>query len=326
MLTLTIAATVHISVLGSFHPVQFELQPAKGQTLVVESQGNTEIVQGDRTFSLTGPAKVSGRNGAMVHFRLAAPGAAPREYVGRLEVRRSGSELLAIVEMDRETAVAAIVEAEGTAGLPFEARKAQAVVTRSYLAGAHNRHQGFDFCDTEHCQLLKGLAHPAGAGSRAALETRGQVLVYKGDVIPAMYSANCGGHTKSLAQTKWEGAAIPQPGYPYFSVACPLRGKASGHGVGMCQLGAIAIAEHGYPARIILGHYFPGTTIAMAASPAPKAAPTVSRNQISAAPAVHAPQVARSTHAAPSARAPSPAHTASSALTASVGTGARAAQ
>src|SRR4029077_12094075 len=274
MLALTIAATVHISVLGSFHPVQFELQPAKGQTLVVESQGNTEILQGDRTFSLTGPAKVSGRNGAMVHFLLAVPGAAPRDYIGRLEVRRSGSELLAILEMDRETAVAAIVEAEGAAGLPFEARKAQAVVTRSYLAGAHNRHQGFDFCDTEHCQLLKGLAHPAGAGSRAALETRGQVLVYKGEVIPAMYSANCGGHTKSLAQTKWEGAAIPQPGYPYFSVACPLRGRASGHGVGMCQMGASEIARNCYPAHIILGHYFPGTTVeavAVAASPAPKA-------------------------------------------------------
>jgi peptidoglycan hydrolase-like amidase len=301
MLALKIAATVHISVLGSFHPVQFGLQPATGQSLVVESQGRTEFVQGQRTLPLTGPAKVAGRNGAMVHFRLAVPGVAPRDYIGRLEVRRSGSELLAIVEMDRETAVAAIVEAEGAAGLPFEARKAQAVVTRSYLAGAHNRHQGFDFCDTEHCQLLKGLAHPTSAGSRAALETRGQVLVYKGEVIPAMYSANCGGHTKSLAQTKWEGAAIPQPGYPYFSVACPLRGKPSGHGVGMCQLGAIAIAEHGYPARIILGHYFPGTTVATAGSAMPKATPP-NRSQITMTP------------------------TAGRALTASVGTGARAGQ
>ena len=306
MLALTIAATVHISVLGSFHPVQFELQPAQGQTLVVESQGNTEILQGDQTLSLTGPAKVSGRNGAMVHFLLAAPGVAPRDYIGRLEVRRSGSELLAIVEMDRETAVAAIVEAEGAAGLPFEARKAQAVVTRSYLAGAHNRHQGFDFCDTEHCQLLKGLAHPASAGSRAALETRGEVLVYKGEIIPAMYSANCGGHTKSLAQTKWEGAAIPQPGYPYFSVACPLRGKASGHGVGMCQMGAIEIARHGYPAQIILGHYFPGTTIEAVIAGAHKPTPA-GQPQISAAPAAHPHYPAR-------------------ALTASVGTGAHAAQ
>ena len=305
MLALKIAATVHISVLGSFHPVQFELEPATGQTLVVESQGRTELVQGERTVPLTGPAKVAGHNGAMVHFHLAAPGVAPREYFGRLEVRRSGSELLAIVEMDRETAVAAIVEAEGSAGLPFEARKAQAVVTRSYLAGAHNRHQGFDFCDNEHCQLLKGLAHPTGAGSRAALETRGQVLVYKGEIIAAMYSANCGGHTKSLAQTKWEGAAIPQPGYPYFSVACPLRGKASGHGVGMCQLGAIAIARHGYPAQIILGHYFPGTTIEAVVAGAPK--PALAARQITSVPTAHPQYPARS-------------------LSASVDTGARAAR
>ena len=55
---------------------------------------------------------------------------------------------LAIVEMDRETAVAAIVDAEGSPGMPFEARKAQAVVTRSYLAGAHNRHARVtDLCE-----------------------------------------------------------------------------------------------------------------------------------------------------------------------------------
>src|SRR6185369_3955943 len=293
MLALTIAATVHISVLGSFHPVQFELKPAKGQILVVESAGRTEVVQGERMVPLTGPAKVAGRNGAMVHFHLGVPGGVAREYIGRLEVRRAGIELLAIVEMNREDAVAAIVEAEGAAGLPFEARKAQAVVTRSYLAGAHNRHQGFDFCDTEHCQLLKDAARATSAASRATVATHGQVLTYKGEVIAALYSANCGGHTKSLAQTKWEGAAIPQPGYPFFSVACPLRGHASGHGVGMCQMGAIAIAEHGYPARIILGHYFPGTTITTAATGTPKAAP-----------------------------APAPARS----LTASVGMGARAAQ
>jgi peptidoglycan hydrolase-like amidase len=243
MLALTIAATVHISVLGAFHPVQFELKPAKGQILV-----------------------------------------------------RLGIELLAIVEMDREDAVAAIVEAEGAAGLPFEARKAQAVVTRSYLAGAHNRHYGYDFCDTEHCQLLKDAPQAASAASRATAATHGQVLMYQGDIIAALYSANCGGHTKSLAQTKWEGAAIAQPGYPFFSVACPLRGHASGHGVGLCQMGAIAIAEHGYPARIILGHYFPGTTItAVATTNNPKPMPV-----------------------------PQPAPVRS--LTASVGMGARAAQ
>ena len=272
MLALTIAATVHISVLGSWNPVQLDLQPAKGAILIVETQGRTEVLQGARTVTLTGPARVSGSNGAMVRFLLGVPGGEQREYIGKLEVRRLGYRLLAIVEMDRETAVASIVDAEGAAGMPFEARKAQAVVTRSYLVGAHNRHEGFDFCDTEHCQLLKHLAPVGGEASTAAIATRRQVLTYKGEVVAALYSASCGGHTKSLAQSYWTGAAIPQPGYPFYSVACPLRGHASGHGVGMCQLGAIEIAQHGYSARIILGHYFPETTIETLPIVAPKLA------------------------------------------------------
>lgn len=261
MFVLTIAATVHISVLGAFHPVALELQPAQGVTLVVETQGRTELLEDAHTITLTGPARVTGPKGSMVRFRLGIPGGVHYDYAGKLEVRRMGYRLLAIVEMDRETAVAAIVASEGSPGMPFEARKAQAVVTRSYLAGAHGRHEGFDFCDTDHCQLMKGLASPGSDSSRATAATRGEVLTYDGEVVPALYSANCGGHTKSLAQSGWAGAALPQPGYPYFEVVCPLRGHASGHGVGLCQMGAMEIAQHGYPAQIILGHFFPHTKI-----------------------------------------------------------------
>jgi peptidoglycan hydrolase-like amidase len=261
MLALTIAATVHISVMGSPHPVQFALQAAKGAVLIVETEGRTETVQGARTMTITGPIRMAGRGGTMARFHLSVPGIKPREYVGKLQVRRVGAELLAIVEMDRETAVAAITDAEGSPGMPFEARKAQAVVTRSYLAGARNRHVGFDFCDTDHCQLLKSVAPEDSAASAATVITHAQVVTYKGDVVPTLYSASCGGHTKTLAQSKWMGANIPQPGYPYFSVACPLQGRAAGHGVGMCQLGSMEIARHGHSARIILGHYFPNTVI-----------------------------------------------------------------
>ena len=50
---------------------------------MVESQGRTEFVQDEHTFTLTGPAKVSGRNGAMVRFRLAVPGAEERAVAER---------------------------------------------------------------------------------------------------------------------------------------------------------------------------------------------------------------------------------------------------
>jgi stage II sporulation protein D len=40
-----------------------------------------------------------------------------------------------------------------------------------------------------------------------------------------------------------------------------FRGKGWGHGVGMCQVGSIAMAKHGFTYQQILSHYFPGTTL-----------------------------------------------------------------
>jgi stage II sporulation protein D len=40
-----------------------------------------------------------------------------------------------------------------------------------------------------------------------------------------------------------------------------LRGRGNGHGVGMCQWGAIGRARAGQSFRTILGTYYPGTTV-----------------------------------------------------------------
>ena len=268
MLALTFAATVHISVLGAFHPTQFELRPALGATLIVESEGRTSMLKNGASMHVAGPLTVTGRFGLPAHFFLTIPGRAEREYFGRLEIRRhDGHQLLAVVDMDLETAVASIVDAEGTQGLPFEARRAQAVATRSYLvAAAGKRHMNYDFCDQDHCQYMRELPVESSPAAKAANSTRGQVLVYKGSVIAALYSANCGGHTRNLFDAGWSLSSDTTSSatkYPYYGVACPLGGTVSGHRVGMCQLGAIQIAKQGKPANVILGHYFPGTKIGM---------------------------------------------------------------
>ena len=36
-----------------------------------------------------------------------------------------------------------------------------------------------------------------------------------------------------------------------------LRGDGLGHGVGMCQLGALELADRGWSFKKILAHYFP---------------------------------------------------------------------
>lgn len=258
MIALTFATTVHIGVLGSFHPTQLEVRPARRSVLVVEEPGKTEVIQTSEFARLDGPAKITGPKGSFTRFTISLPNGVTREYYGRLEVRRHFYELQLIVEMDRELAVASILEAEGAYSLPPEALRAQAIAARSYMLAVGGRHEGFDMCDSTHCQQLKNPPSSNSVVVKAALATRGQVLTYGDKIVPAMYSANCGGHTRKF------GSATGAPGeYHFVVVECSRQGHASGHGVGLCQLGAVDMAAAGASAAEILDHYFPGTQIEM---------------------------------------------------------------
>jgi len=248
-------ALVTVSVFGLFHPTELDIRPAGAGVLVVEQEGRTLTLEGARSFRLRSAARVTGRDGAPAAFVLSVPGKIQREFHGRLEVRREAGHLLAIVEMDRETAVASIVAAESMrAGL--EALKAQAVAARSFLIASRHRHDGYDFCDTTHCQFMKEPPPPASAAMRATNETHGLALAYQGKVFAALYSADCGGHTRTLEQAGWK-----LEDYPYFAVECPIKGRVSGHQLGLCQRGAAAMAAMGATFRAILAHYFPATSL-----------------------------------------------------------------
>ncbi len=265
MPAITIAAAVHIGVFGLFHPMQFDIMPVQGQVLIVEAEGRTSTLEGSASVRLRSPAHVAGRDGREAAFVLSVPGKIRREFHGTLEIRRDGAHLEAIVEMSREVAVSSIVAAEGADATPPEARKAQAIVARSFLEAARGRHRDFDFCDTTHCQFLREPPSGSNSAFRAAAETRGQVLMYNGRVIAALYSADCGGHTRALKDSDWRGTT-DAAAYPYFGVECPvqdpLKNRVSGHRVGMCQVGAAEMARRGAGFREILAHYFPATVIA----------------------------------------------------------------
>jgi hypothetical protein len=255
-------ALVTIGVFGLFHPIEFEVRPAHGGTIVVERGGLRETLEGARSARIPGAARVAAAGGGPAEFILGVPGRIEREFHGRLDVRVAGGELRALVEMDRETAVASIVGAELPSATPIEALKAQAVAARSFLAAARHRHEGFDFCDTTHCQFLREPPRPGSPAARAAEATRRLAIEYQGRVIAALYSADCGGHTKALVDSEWAGADSRPDGYPYFGVACPRRkGPVSGHGVGLCQAGAAEMARTGATFREILSHFYPATTI-----------------------------------------------------------------
>jgi len=248
-------ATIHISVFSLFHPTEFTVRPAQSSAIVLETAHGKQVLEGAQTGNIKGPARVTARDGGPAHFILSVPGRITREYYAKLEVRPEGNHLLALVEMDRETAVASIVDGESPGSLP-EARDAQAVAVRSYLVAMHGRHIGYDFCDTTHCQYLRGVSTKGALGQTAAIHTSGLAISYQGHVVPALYSADCGGHTKSLEEAGW-----PTSEYPYFGVSCPIKGEMRGHGIGLCQRGAIELARLGKSFREIIGYYFPATVL-----------------------------------------------------------------
>jgi stage II sporulation protein D len=81
-----------------------------------------------------------------------------------------------------------------------EALKAQAVAARTYTLrnlGEFAR-EGYDICATPRCQVYNGMGVEHPLSDRAISETAGQVLLYEGRLIDALYSSTCGGHTEDV--------------------------------------------------------------------------------------------------------------------------------
>lgn len=91
--------------------------------------------------------------------------------------------------------------------------EAQIVVARTYAVSRRGRHgaEGFDMCDTTHCQRYEPArlksARWAELASRIASRTTRRVLVHDSRLIEAVFHADCGGHTAD-ARDVW-GAARP---------------------------------------------------------------------------------------------------------------------
>ena len=322
---------VRVSVLGLFHPREFVVSAPAGRALILQAgeqsvvlensgvsaatvqiQGSDLVVSAGRRELRSTKVTVAGRRNESEDFILEIPAKIKRRYHGMLEIRPSSVNLLSVVTLDLETAVASVVAAESASDTPLEALKAHAIAARSYFLAGRGRHRDFDFCDTTHCQFLRA-APPAISRVAVAVDaTRGLVLAYQSRSFAPMYTRSCSGQTRTPAQV-----GLPAAAYPYFSVDCEhcrlhparwtssisareagslrasdetarltvahhvgwsivpsndfsltkdgdrvlLTGVGKGHGIGLCQAGARAMAESGAGFREILEHYYPNTDI-----------------------------------------------------------------
>lgn len=103
-----------------------------------------------------------------------------------------------------EEYVARVLAGEGQPRAGDAAQQALAIAIRTFALANGNRHrrEGFDLCDTTHCQVLR----PATATTKlAADQTAGRVLVHQNRPATIFYSAWCGGRSE-LASEVWPGA------------------------------------------------------------------------------------------------------------------------
>ena len=146
-----------------------------------------------------------------------------------LELRAEQKKLNVFLTLPLEDYVVAALAGESGNFQHEESRKAMAVAVRTYAAHFRQRHgsEGFDFCDSTHCQTLnfKGI----GPQVRAAVDaTRGELLWYQGSPATTFYHQNCGG-TLASAQEAWPDMRAPylkQQADPYCVRGAPLLWKA----------------------------------------------------------------------------------------------------
>jgi stage II sporulation protein D len=108
-----------------------------------------------------------------------------------------------------EVYVARVLAGEGEPNAPEATQQALAVAIRTYAVfntGRHGR-EGFDLCDSTHCQVPRS-AH--ANSRRAALATAGRILTYDGAPAEIFYSASCGGRSET-ASAAWPTIGVTRP-------------------------------------------------------------------------------------------------------------------
>lgn len=130
-----------------------------------------------------------------------------RQYRGVMELAFNRGKLAVINELPLEEYLFSVVGTEMATGWPMEALKAQAVIARSFVLSKGNRYGIADVTDTTYDQAYYGVQNEAEDVRQAVLATRGQVLVYQGSVVEALYSSNAGGIT-AVGKEAW-GKDIP---------------------------------------------------------------------------------------------------------------------
>jgi stage II sporulation protein D len=223
--------TVRVRLFAIEQPTLIHVATADGKRILINGR------EKPRTFRSAGPVTIE-RPAGNVHLKYP------------IEVDSSGGTLRIIAEVPFEEYVAAVLAGEASNFRSDESLRAMAVAVRTYATHFMDRHQseGFNFCDTTHCQDFR-ITGVNERFRKAAMDTRGQVLLYDGQPIPAYYHQDCGGTTEGQAPY------LPQMKDPFCLSNGQLRWTAElsasdlRAAVGLNQVSAIEVVERSNSGR-----------------------------------------------------------------------------
>jgi len=137
-----------------------------------------------------------------------------KKYRGAIDIKRTQqNQLSAINRLDLESYVKGVLYHEVTHKWPMEATKAQAVAIRTYaLYQIQNRkNEDFDVTRDIYSQVYGGKSAERYRTNLATQQTKGEILKYNSEVLPAYFHSNSGGHTEDVSEL-WDQNSKPLKG------------------------------------------------------------------------------------------------------------------
>lgn len=140
-----------------------------------------------------------------------------RRFRGAVDViKKDNGKFMAINRIPLDEYLYGVLYHEVSHRWPMEALKVQAIAARTFAVyqAQQNKLQPYDLRSDVYSQMYGGRTSEKWSTTRAVNLTKGKVLKYKGEILPAYYHATCAGHTED-ASNLWNVDMEPLKG-----VAC----------------------------------------------------------------------------------------------------------
>ncbi len=178
-----------------------ELEPGVSWEVVVTATGELRFISGDH--------RLSGKQFEIFSKNLSVGPVFTLDgvqYRGNLSLENREGMVLAVNELPLEKYLYGVVKKETAPGWSFEALKAQAVASRSFVVNSLrlNSEGKYHIRADISAQLYEGYTAETVRGRRAVRATAGEVLVHRGGVVPAYFHSNSGGYIEDGEQI-WGG-------------------------------------------------------------------------------------------------------------------------